>query len=1072
MKSESRCPSCGRKLPQDSRAAVCPACEFEGALLVSPQTPLDGVDGASSSTRLGDYELLEEIAEGGMGVVYRARQLSLNRIVAIKMVQAAGNVGSHFIQRFRTEAEAVAKLQHSNIVAIHEIGEHEGHHFFSMEYVDGPDLLKLVGNKPLPARQAAGYAKTVAEAIHYAHQQGVLHRDLKPSNVLVNSSDQPKITDFGLAKVLTSDTELTLSGQVLGTPHYLPPEQASGTRGQIGPWSDVYGLGALLYFLLTSRPPFQAQELTDVLDHVLHREPVSPRLLNPSVPRDLETICLKCLEKEPHRRYASAQAVAEDLGRYLRSETIIARPVSPPEKAWRWCRRKPALAGALLACLLALVFGVIGISWQWRRAESEAQTARRSLYDADMQLAHQAFDENNYGRVEQLLQKHDPQSSGRADEDLRGWEWRYLKDQLKSGELYTLGSHSNTVTYLTFSPDGQWLASASHYEFANDVKIWDLHRQSCAATLSFERAQRINIMAFSPDSQILAVADLGQLRFYRAPEWSEPVPGMTISNRFAALAYSADGRLLVGLEGNSPNEVIVMDASDHHIVTSWSAIDGRTLVLSPDGRYAAVQSSPQPEIVVYEFGTGAEVARLSGPGGSYRQGNIAFSPDGRIFGSVVGRGTSSLGRWTEFWSVPDFLPIQKLQPKDTHFTGVTFSADSQHAYLASADQTIAIYDVSNWSRRATLRGHRDEVWCVAVSPDGTQLASGSRDGTVRIWPTADLPGARTGWPLPPTTREVYLSDDGKTLATISTNHQLQLWRTLDFQCLAEGPVPYTHRLNLSHHQWTQVAVAPDGTCLAVGTGTPAEGGGKIGERLTTFQIPSLQEAVEFRGLRSWPAGVAFSPDGTQLAAGAFFGAGQALVWDVPSGKLLHTLIGITGRAGYLRFSPRRTWLAIRLDEGWTWGLSVGLWRLPESTSERVLSKSRHRIMDLAFSPDERYLATAGEDASICIWDVATGERLCDLTGQQTSFTAVAWSPDGDRLVGGGDDGTLTIWDTASHQQVGRLKGHKAPVNRVAFLPNGNHLVSISLDSLRLWHARPLAETSVPGEETQATDRRR
>ena len=319
MTSERHCPSCGRRLPRDSRAKVCPACEFEGALSASPGAPIEESVSASSSTRLGDYELLEEIARGGMGVVYRARQVSLNRIVAVKMILAGQGASPQFLQRFRTEAEAVAKLQHSNIVAIHEVGEHEGRQFFSMEYVDGPNLLDLVRQKPLEAKRAAGYVQAVAEAIHYAHQQGVLHRDLKPSNVLIGASDQPKITDFGLAKVLASDTELTLSGQVLGTPHYLPPEQASGKRGQVGPWSDVYGLGAILYYLLTGRPPFQAQELTDVLDQVLHREPVSPRLLNPSVPRDLETICLKCLEKETHRRYASAREVAADLGRHLRS---------------------------------------------------------------------------------------------------------------------------------------------------------------------------------------------------------------------------------------------------------------------------------------------------------------------------------------------------------------------------------------------------------------------------------------------------------------------------------------------------------------------------------------------------------------------------------------------------------------------------------------------------------------------------------------------------------------------------------------------------------------------------------
>ncbi|HRZ38595.1 MAG TPA: serine/threonine-protein kinase, partial [Candidatus Paceibacterota bacterium] len=484
-------------------------CEFAGALEASPWAPTGQPALPLAPVRMGDYELGEEIARGGMGVVYKARQISLNRTVALKMILAGEFAGPKFVQRFRTEAEAAAKLHHPNIVAIHEIGEHEGRHFFSMDCVDGPSLQDAVRREPFSPKRAATCVRTLAEAVHYAHQQGVLHRDLKPSNVLLGPDDQPMITDFGLAKVLTSDTELTMSGQILGTPGYLPPEQASGHRGKVGLWSDVYSLGGLLYYLLTSRPPFQAQDVTDVLDQVLNREPVSPRLFNPSVPRDIETICLKCLEKDPARRYASARALAEDLGRYLQGETIMARPLNRPEKVWRWCRRKPALAGALAACAVALLLGFIGISWQWRRAEGEAQAARRSLYDSDLLLAQQAFDENNFGRVERLLNKHDPRYSERTGEDLRGWEWHYLWGQIQSDELYTLGSHSNTVNYLTFSPDGRWLASASHYEFGNNVKIWDLRERRLAASLPIERVQRVNVMAFAPDSRTLAVADQG-----------------------------------------------------------------------------------------------------------------------------------------------------------------------------------------------------------------------------------------------------------------------------------------------------------------------------------------------------------------------------------------------------------------------------------------------------------------------------------------------------------------------------------------------------------------------------------
>ncbi len=1030
-------------------------CEFAGALEASPWAPTGQPDLALAPVRMGDYELGEEIARGGMGVVYKARQISLNRTVALKMILAGEFAGPKFVQRFRTEAEAAAKLHHPNIVAIHEIGEHEGRHFFSMDYVEGPSLQEAVRRELFSPKRAAACVRTLAQAVHYAHQQGILHRDLKPSNVLLGPDDQPMITDFGLAKVLTSDTELTMSGQILGTPGYLPPEQASGHRGKVGLWSDVYSLGALLYYLLTSRPPFQAQDVTDVLDQVLNREPVSPRLFNPTVPRDIDTICLKCLEKDPARRYASARALAEDLGRYLQGETIMARPVNRPEKVWRWCRRKPALAGALAACAVVLVAGFLGVSWQWRRAEKESRAAYRSLYDADMLLAQQAFEDNNYGRVEQLLREHAPQSSRRPKEDLRGWEWRYLLGQIQSEELDTLGSHSNTVSYLVFSPDGRWLASSSHYEFGNDVRVWDLQARRLVARWPLERAGRVNIAAFSADSRTLAVADYGQLRFYRAPAWNETVPGATISNRFQAIAYTADGRRLVGLAGNRPYEVVVMDVRDGRTITAWPTVRGRDLVLSPDARLAAVQCRSEPEVVVHELDTGAPVARLPGPGGMYRQGNLRFSPDGRLFANVVNSGSDALEKSVNFWSVPDFKLVRRLQTTGRAFTGVDFSPDSRQAYLSGADQTISIYDLATWECVRILSGHRDEVWCVACSPDGSRLASGSRDATIRFWSAAVQSDALPGWPLPPATREAYLAQDGQTLATVSTNNQLQVWRTLDAQRLAEMPVPRGNRINHSHSQWTQVALAPQGTHLAIGGGTPEDG--DTDKRLSTYRIPDLREEIEFRGLRSWAAGLAFSPDGAQLAVGGFFGEGQALVWETATGRLLHTLTNIPGRAGRLTFSPRQTWLAIRLDEAWTWGLSVGLWKPPHAAPERILSKPRHRILDLAFSPDERFLATAGEDASVCVWDVATGTRLSDLTGPLTYFTSVAWSPSGDRLAGGGEDGAITLWDTVSHQRVGRLLGHRKPVRGLAFLQDGSRLVSLSMDAIRVWSAPAPAE---------------
>ncbi len=308
---------------------------------------------------LGDYELLAEIAHGGMGVVYKARQLSLNRLVAVKMVLAGQLATKADHDRFHAEAQAAALLDHPNIVPVFEVGDYEGQHYFSMGYVDGQSLTARLAEGPLPPKEAVELVATVAEAVEYAHRLGVIHRDIKPSNILIDSSGRPRVTDFGLAKRIDSGSDLTATGQILGTPSYMPPEQAAGQVKAVGPAADVYALGATLYAALTGRPPFQSATPLETLKQVIEREPVPLRQLNAAVPRDLETIVLKCLEKSVPRRYATALALAEDLRRYLEGRPIVARPVGRWERAWRWCRRQPVVAGlstaaALLAVLVAV----------------------------------------------------------------------------------------------------------------------------------------------------------------------------------------------------------------------------------------------------------------------------------------------------------------------------------------------------------------------------------------------------------------------------------------------------------------------------------------------------------------------------------------------------------------------------------------------------------------------------------------------------------------------------------------------------------------------------------------------
>lgn len=360
MSTTRTCPNCGAAVTDDLLGGHCPRCVAK-------------IVAGTKVRYFGDYELLEEIGRGGMGVVYRARQVSLNRLVAVKMLLHGDFAGEELVTRFQAEAEAVASLQHPNIVAIHEVGVHEGLRYFSMDYVEGQSLAALAGQKPLRPERAARYVRQMAQAIHYAHQHGILHRDLKPSNVVIDQLDQPRVTDFGLAKRFVvppsggspdgeraeagTGNELTLSGQVLGAPSFMPPEQAAGKRGQVGVQSDVYGLGAILYHLLTGRPPFLADSLPETLQQVQTQEPTPPRQLIAGVPRDLETICLKCLRKNPRDRYESAAALAEDLRRCQAGEPILAQPLSRARRGRYWARQHPATLTWAVALALPLLLG-------------------------------------------------------------------------------------------------------------------------------------------------------------------------------------------------------------------------------------------------------------------------------------------------------------------------------------------------------------------------------------------------------------------------------------------------------------------------------------------------------------------------------------------------------------------------------------------------------------------------------------------------------------------------------------------------------------------------------------------
>lgn len=1049
--------------------------------------------------RIPGYEVTEILGQGGMGIVYKARHLALNRPVALKMIRTGQNADPGELVRFKSEAQAAARLQHPSIVQVFEVGEHAGLPFFALELVDGGSLAARLAQRLPSPTEAAGLVETLAQAMHFAHCRNVVHRDLKPANVLLTAEGLPKVTDFGLARQLDADSSQTRTGVVMGTPSYMAPEQASGQTHAAGPAADVYALGAILYVMLTGQPPFKGATSLETLDQVRGKDPVPPSRLQPRLPRDLETICLKCLAKEPERRYASAQELAEDLRRFQNGEPIRARPVGNGERVWRWARRNPMIAALIaLAHVLALL-GLAGVLWQWReaviargeaqiKAEAEALAKRHAeLTVADMFTSFGLLAEANNRPAQAVLWFAQAAKQAGSDKEreyanrvrFTTWERQTFQpvaalkvpaDWLNQIGFCpvphaTLGSrYLLTEVTPTLMGSGEWT-------------LWDLQTE---AIVSFPiDLGVVTAAAWSPQGDLLALANgKGDVRLIefkslqRKSPWGKVHQGFQVKGVVYALTFDPTGqRLAVGSAETA--RVWDIERSDFATPELAPAQAVSSLTFNRQGtrlavadrdhklRLYAVPSNSSDSV----WGAGVSVPHFrSGNNREHQPIRPLFINGDRDL--LTYRRTGELS-WID---ANTGTPKDRTLTRPSYLTAVTTDGNGKLVVVsgpaldnkdgANYVQIVDASAVDNLTGQIQLPGRaRTFMMSMTFSTDSQFLATAGSDGSVKLWsmPT----GKSIGPPLlhPTHVQHVAFAPDPQWIVTVQRGGLVRVWKL---------PQPGLDSVGMAHDSGASFArVSPDGKYVL-----PSG---------TNFKISSLLSPKVFNLENGQPAGPAlggggivvdgvFSPDGAHVVlarSGAQEPSARGLAakipvgviefWNWRTGKQSHSL-HTAAEPRSITFSPTNSSsLAVLCADGQLLVVDAAGEVKQQRNAHKVFGDAGSLLNNgkVRFSPDGRFLLTWATDSRLRIWNTADLAPHCELDSQGKEFTDVQFSPDHHLLLAGSRDNVVRIWewnhgrpDSASPLAV--LKHPDWP-HVAAFSPNGKYVLTGCRDKhARLW----------------------